>query len=788
MASAPDGDEVLSGRAAIRRLEIISTRRSAFTYASPLASALRGVLGYAPAPLRASLDLPGLAHQANLHGELPSSSVRAPDRPGVQRGGMAAGRSTCSYQQGGPPVAGDLSASGGGPALGHGNFPQVSSAPDDECRVTPDDAPPAMSSAGGAAAETAHHGIWADLPPTGAPGAQGAGAAAHLTSPQRSPHAPRAAPTCRQPLFNPPAVETVDPTCALPFADDMERYVIGTIVSPYDFLNRVLFGVWPDAPTPPPPPSRMNAQWVHELRRTRYLRPIRPGPALTVRCPLFAVLRSDGRLRLIFDGRVVNRLCKEPPKCRLTSIHADLERLLADEVQEIVTCDFTSWFVQIACHPDISDRMFGAALRDGQDILTGVPMGWAWAPVIAQAIASSFSRAVCARLPFAPAAALTYIDNLAFGLRERGQAPTVRRAIEAVARDWGVVIKASSWESGRSVTWRGLVVDLDRRTFTFVEKFSLKMVDAVRTAQAADWRITVEDTMVLVGCMLYVTYVTRASMARLHATLCFLSRLAVAVDAGRHTGSAVLRWPRAAADEAVAVPVTMPHSLPPPPTSQDAEVFGVSDAAGPSEDGAELRCRAFAYHTAERMVVEVNPISSDDIFREELRAMVDGLCDAVNADEQEIMDLLNPRPATQPSYDGGANRVTWLCDNLRALFVLARGWTTLWDANSIIQQHWKWIRFAFAEQVFAYVPSRSNIMDAFTRGARPGRRVAPPCPLHPGAQCPEFLEFVDQARVAMCPPPEARGPRARRAVVWRVTNESITFQPDMPTATLQHLI
>ena len=341
------------------------------------------------------------------------------------------------------------------------------------------------------------------------------------------------------------------------------------------------------------------------------------------------------------------------------------------------------------------------------------------------------------------------------------------------------------------ITWRGLIVDLDTRTFSFAPKFAEKVQACVQEADRAQWVLPVDRTLVLVGCLLYITYVRLASMTSLRHTLCFLSRLATNLNNGTIAPGHSMRWPRGAADEARAVPVRAPYRLPPRAIYEDGaeQAFGVSDAAGPSEDGA-ARNMAYAYHTHERMVINVEPIRHTDIFLAELRAMMDGLRDMV---EQEVEECLAPaalRPVPgldEPSVYNGAARLTWLCDNLRAIFVVGRGWSTHWPANEDLFHYWKHVRFAFDESCIAYVPSRDNIMDPFTRSAHPGRREAPACAEHPGRQCPEFAAFVEAARVAWCPTLGADERRTRAMLSWRPNDATITFSADMPAGALRHL-
>jgi hypothetical protein len=160
------------------------------------------------------------------------------------------------------------------------------------------------------------------------------------------------------------------------------------------------------------------------------------------------------------------------------------------------------------------------------------------------------------------------------------------------------------------------------------------------------------------------------------------------------------------------------------------------------------------------MVALSRPIEdAADIFVLELQAMVRGLLDAVS-------DV--------PS----GTSVHWQCDNLRALFVLHRGWSAEWTANTLIADYWRSVRPTASSSVLSFVPSAFNAADPLTRGCSPVHVVRPACGLHPGRPCPEFQAFVRETVRG------AGGAPRRIGVSWSISPSVVRFSADMPPDTI----
>lgn len=587
------------------------------------------------------------------------------------------------------------------------------------------------------------------------------------------------------PLFNPPAVHTVRWEEVMPALDDQERYVVEAVLSYDTFLQRVLAGRQPPERAGSRQVRGVCRAWQRELRHAGYVRRAPGGVIPAVICPLFAVERSDGKLRLIFDGRELNDLAIRPPVTRLGRIGDELSRLAHDpEVRCMVALDFKSWFVQLRPDQRVADVFFRSSLGElGDVVVQGLPMGFAWAPVIAQSVALAFARTVRNELEakgIHVQCSFTYIDNVLFGIRNPAEAHHVRESCARVASRWGIVIKPSSWDVGAEVEWRGTRIDAAAGRARLVDKFVVKVRTAIQAADRKGWALPVADTVPLISCLIYATYVRDRPLADIIEPLRMLSRLASSLNKGDITHASVQRWGRDAAAAATTIGDGLADWWIPrrrrAPGAQDSvapRVTGVSDAAGPSESG-ESRCWAYAYHSHHQMVVHVESIGDNtDIFELELMAMAAGVLDAQG-------DVLGSAPGAAPSESGQEGLLHWSCDNLRAIFVLDRGWSALWKVNATLAQWYHSVLPRYEEIQVAYVQSAHNIVDVFTRAARPGRITAPACPKHPGRECAEFLDFVGRAQVELgC---TERAPR--RALTWATRSRVVTFAPDMPPSAM----
>ncbi len=442
-------------------------------------------------------------------------------------------------------------------------------------------------------------------------------------------------------------------------------------------------------------------------------------------CPLFCVPRPDGKLRLIWDGRKLNSLCRSPPRFHLHTVLDHLHLLFQPKIKKLFTFDMKSWFCQLGPSPKIA-KFFSTKLYDGLYIVLGLPMGWAWAPIIAQFAAEGVAAAIAQVLPElrTDGIIIIYIDNLILGLPEplASNQQHVFDAVKRVCDRLGAIIKAGSEFWGDVVEWLGLEVDCQRYVFrlkqAFVEKlkgFQLSKVFSERPSRSIRWWYS------LMSCIIYAFWNTTG-------TLCFLSNVIWIMS---HLGK-LLREPGNNWDSEVEIPKPRQNELLSlflatisnewrrlPLTMKDMthHAVGFSDA---SNSGL-----AWAFHSEKTMVLKTwtSPSNGNDIFERELDAMIDGQTALIH---------------TLPPLSG----VRWFGDNMGALFVSRREMSCLWKMNPkleslhLLKQHFQVV------VEFEFVDSANNIMDGPSRSSYSNLYEAPNCAVHPGQFCSCFLAWI----------------------------------------------
>lgn len=158
--------------------------------------------------------------------------------------------------------------------------------------------------------------------------------------------------------------------------------VLDVIRSRASFLEALLPGCRLDDGTLRRGTSRhMLCHWD----RLRHWGVLDRAAAQSVILPCFTVPKKSGDLRLVCDGRKLNRLMRHPPPMLLPSIHEVVSRFLSAEY--VVQADGKSWFYQFPLAPDVRDffsvNLAGARGPFVRASLQVLCMGWSWAPCIA---------------------------------------------------------------------------------------------------------------------------------------------------------------------------------------------------------------------------------------------------------------------------------------------------------------------------------------------------------------------------------------------------------------------
>jgi hypothetical protein len=342
--------------------------------------------------------------------------------------------------------------------------------------------------------------------------------------------------------------------------------------------------------------------------------------------------------------------------------------------------------------------------------LTGVPMGWTWAPAIAQAVSLALIRLTLRRLPEHVRREVhvqyAYIDNIIFALKDDKVAAEVDKAWREVCEQFGVSIKESDTVNDKTVDWLGVLITAGTRAVTFRKRFLDKLTETwdqcrkgeIKTARAW-WR--------LIALAVHVMWTMQRPLTSLIQPLRWLSRTAKAMDAGEvNWSTTVVPW------KGVEGPVGEAFEM----AHQGFEVFaapdttivhGQSDAAGEGYSAFVVR-----YPDGKVTAARAGATPQVHINRGEARIALAG-----------IRWSLQQAPAA-----GGV--VQWKSDNTTAVAWLQRRWSSEWDLNEAIDVLDKTMKEATARLEISHVPGVKCVPDVMTR-----------CAVAPGQSCKAPAEY-----------------------------------------------
>ena len=115
--------------------------------------------------------------------------------------------------------------------------------------------------------------------------------------------------------------------------------------------------------------------------------------------------------------------------------------------------------------------------------MSGLPMGWAWAPIIAQFAAEGVTENIYGEiglLALLGIHALVYIDNIIFALEEEA-AEVVEEIVKGIinaCKKAGACIKPDSLKIAKRVEWLGMEIDAETQTFRLKQSFVDKLLKA----------------------------------------------------------------------------------------------------------------------------------------------------------------------------------------------------------------------------------------------------------------------------------------------------------------------
>ena len=240
--------------------------------------------------------------------------------------------------------------------------------------------------------------------------------------------------------------------------------VINILLDSVEFEKHLKVGFQPQTRI-----SRFMSQHKEDMEESGVLE-ITPRDFGNNYMPLFTVPKKDDTLRLIQDGRHLNRWFDRPPQMNLPRIHEVIDMLMRNEY--FAQCDARSWFYQIPLCKGIR-KYFGVILGGGRGdlhygVMTKIPMGFSWAPCIAQRISNVLMRNI----------GLAWVDNyIIVGKTPEDFESNRRIFLERIDPVTGcnVVVDDTELKPVRNGETLGIEVNLETKTYRMSPKWAEKV-------------------------------------------------------------------------------------------------------------------------------------------------------------------------------------------------------------------------------------------------------------------------------------------------------------------------
>ena len=266
--------------------------------------------------------------------------------------------------------------------------------------------------------------------------------------------------------------------------------------------------------------SRRMKKHEAQLETQRVIRKATRIRAIT---SFFTVAKKSGKLRLVVDGRRINDLMKRIPHMDLPAIQEVLMLLMGSRY--FCTVDGFSYFYQFGISSEVGE-LFCANLADTKGefttvSLTRMPMGWSWAPAIAQKVSNVLLATADGPL------GICWVDNFIFAGGSRGQVQSRFDMFLARADACNVKLDTRTPEIIEVGEVLGMEVDLKNARYRMAQKW----VEKVTRLRPARW-MTPRQIYTLTGNGIWQASVGGTPLCRWTTTFDLVRRVAVNITAG----------------------------------------------------------------------------------------------------------------------------------------------------------------------------------------------------------------------------------------------------------------
>ena len=216
------------------------------------------------------------------------------------------------------------------------------------------------------------------------------------------------------------------------------------------------------------------------------------------------------RRRVTHDLLWLNATSPEPTRVRFHSI-ADLH-LITETCSFAAALDMKCWFYQFPIDKTLG-RLCGIQFQSRTYRMTRLPMGLKHAVVIAQSVLRCLADT---GVPGVTAS--MYIDNVMFAGNRRQQVDKAREIFIQRCQQVGATIGDMGHPASTAVEFRGLKLDLGKKTVSMGSKFIQKLANRINTLQMPKVACSVAAWETIVGMETYTLCALRRPLGLNHCT------------------------------------------------------------------------------------------------------------------------------------------------------------------------------------------------------------------------------------------------------------------------------
>lgn len=265
--------------------------------------------------------------------------------------------------------------------------------------------------------------------------------------------------------------------------------------------------------------GRIGRHMLHHLQdllNQDLIRVLNEEEKFEVGMPLFTVLKKNLNLRLIQNCIPLNKAFDRPPPMELPRIHDVIEQIL--DAKYVAQADAVSFFYQIPIHPDVQPY-FGTRIAGGRGtliraVLKRLPMGWSWAPCIAQAISNALIRKL----------GTAWVDNYIVCGTDLTEFMRNREIFIQRVRKIGLELDNELLTPSTSLSCLGMEFDCLQKKYRMSVSWNEKTAIRIETLFSSP-TVTCRDLYCITGCLIWRSHVLRLPLCHYPSLMALVGKI-----------------------------------------------------------------------------------------------------------------------------------------------------------------------------------------------------------------------------------------------------------------------